>query len=161
MILVTVGTSSPPFNRLLNEVGNIFNKIGDSVVIQCGKTEFKHDQIRVFDFIDEDRFLSMINDARIIVTHGGFGILATLINMKKKIVAVPREECYGEATNPQIELVQYLDMNGALIGVYNIMDLHAAIQKAEKFEPNYKFENSQIPHIVKCLIDGYRGLNGG
>jgi UDP-N-acetylglucosamine transferase subunit ALG13 len=114
----------------------------------------------VFDFIDEDRFLSMINEAKIVVTHGGFGILATLINMKKKIVAVPREECYGEATNPQIELVRYLEMKGALIGVYNIADLHGAIQKAEKFELKYKFENPQIPHIVKDLIDGYRGLNG-
>lgn len=158
MIFVTVGTSSPPFTRLLRAIAVIEPHVDHTFIVQRGKTPFKSDRMEVFDFIAEDRFCALIDNADIVVTHGGFGILATLINMGKKIVAVPREDQYGEATNPQKELVMYLQTQGALIGVYNIADLYAALCTAETFDPQYQFEKQRIPMTVKCLIDRYRKL---
>ena len=152
MILVSVGTSSPPFTRLLEAMAVIAPHLKDPVVVQRGKTEFRHDGMKIFDFIDEGRFRSMIRAADIVVTHGGFGILATLIQSGKKIVAVPRLEKYGEATNPQVELVEYLEQKGALVAVYNVAELYSALEKARSFESTYRMEIQRIPHLVRSRI---------
>ena len=156
MILVTLGTSSPPFFRLLSEIERISEMIDESIVIQRGNTEYVHPKFEIFDFIPEKEFLKLVHVADVVVTHGGFGILSTLIKMKKKIVAVPREERFGESTNPQIELVHYLEQQKALIGVYDITRLFEAISLAKLFEPEYTFEKQSIAYLVNQAINIFR-----
>ena len=77
MILVTLGTQDKPFARLLEAVEKQINlgHIKDEVIVQAGSTKFKSDKMKIFDYLAIDEFNKLMNDADIIITHGGVGTI--------------------------------------------------------------------------------------
>ena len=73
MIFVTVGTHEQPFNRLIKAIdrmkaGNVFN---DDVIIQTGYSTYEPKFCEWQKLYPYDKMLELVNQARIVITHGG------------------------------------------------------------------------------------------
>ena len=157
MIFVTLGTQDKSFNRLLEAVQKqIDNKtIKEKVIVQAGCTKFKSDDMEMFDLVPMDEFDKIVNDADIIITHGGVGSIINGLNKEKIVIAVPRLEKYGEHVNDhQIQIVENFNDEGYIIGVLDLDNLGDALKKAKKFKPKkFKSNRDKMVDLVCELID--------
>ncbi len=113
MILVTTGTNAPAFDRLLQEVEAM--DIDEAVVVQHGPSALRPAGATCVDYVSFDRFVELVREARIVVTHAGVGsILVTLMNGKRPFV-VPRLARFGEHVDDhQLELGRRLSEIGVV-----------------------------------------------
>ncbi|MFV0274643.1 MAG: PssE/Cps14G family polysaccharide biosynthesis glycosyltransferase [Bacilli bacterium] len=157
MILILLGTQDKPFNRILESVeeGIIKGYIKDKVVAQIGCTKFESNHMTIFDFISSDLFEQYINDADIIITHGGVGSIVTSLKKGKKVIAVARLSKYGEHVNDhQIEIVEkYAKEN--LILAYNENDnLEDILNKISTFNvKKYENDSTKIIDFIRTYIN--------
>jgi radical SAM protein with 4Fe4S-binding SPASM domain len=96
-----------------------------------------------------------IRDARIVVTHGGYGSIYECLKLKKKVIAVPRLKEEGEALDSglgQTELVRYLEIDGRILALYDVANLTEKLKDAESFEPNLTIQNEVAPAISRISV---------
>lgn len=112
MILVTVGATYYPFDRLLAAVQALDD---DDVVVQHGASTVRPRNARCVEFMSFEDVVEHIRAARVVVTHAGTGsILVALANGKRPIV-VPRRRVYGEAIDDhQIDFARALAPSGLI-----------------------------------------------
>lgn len=134
MIFVTLGTQDKPFTRLLEMIQKQIDNgnIKEKVVVQAGYTKFESDDMKIFDYVDGDDFNNLIEEADILITHGGVGSIFTGLRAGKRIIAVPRLAKYGEHTNDhQIQIVSNFDSKGYLIKVNSDEEMEDAIKRVK------------------------------
>ena len=72
MILVTLGTQDQKFYRLLDYIETSY--INDKIVVQAGgSSDYESKKMDIFKFIDYDEMNKLIDEADVIITHGGTG----------------------------------------------------------------------------------------
>lgn len=157
MIFVTLGTQDKPFNRLLEAIKEQIDKrnIKEKVIIQAGCTKFKCDYMEIFDLVPMDDFDKYMQEASLIITHGGVGSIINGLNKNKTVIAVPRLAKYGEHVNDhQVQIVENFDKEGYIIGIENLDNLSDALKKAKKFKPKkFKSNRDKMVNLVCELID--------
>ncbi len=156
MILVLLGTQDKPFERILKAVSNQIKKgnIKEKVIVQVGCTKFSDDKIETFDFISKEELQTLIKKARIIITHGGVGIITECITKGKKVIVVPRLRKYKEHTNDhQLQITKEFSEKGYVLPLYDTRQLAKALDKIKTFKPvkyesnTEKFKESIINYI--------------
>ena len=146
MIFVTLGTQDKSFTRLLEGIEKEIDKknIKEKVIVQAGYTKYDSKKMEIYDYIPQDDFENYMKKADIIITHGGVGSILSALKMKKKIIAVPREEKYKEhENNHQLQIVEEFENKGYLIKVTDMKELKSAIEKAKKFNPKEYHSNNK------------------
>jgi UDP-N-acetylglucosamine transferase subunit ALG13 len=130
MILVTVGATYYPFDRLLSAVNTLEHD--DDVVVQHGASSIRPRNARCLEFMSFEEVLEHIRAARVVVTHGGTGsILVALANGKRPVV-VPRRREFGEAIDDhQVEFARALAPSG-LITLVEDLDLLSTMIERER-----------------------------
>ncbi len=152
MILVLLGTQNNSFHRLLEEVDkNIENgNIQEKVVVQAGFTKYKSKNMEIFDMVPQDKFDKLINEADIVITHGGVGSMVSAIKKGKKVIAVPRLKKYGEHVNDhQKEIIETFRKQGLIIGIDDVSELPQALKKVQDLELHKQEEGTN--NIVKII----------
>lgn len=101
MIFVTVGTHEQPFNRLIECVDNLKreNIITEEVIIQSGFSTYfpqKCKWNKIYSFSEMNK---LIEEARIVITHGGPSSFIMPLRVGKIPVVVPRKKEFGEHIN--------------------------------------------------------------
>jgi UDP-N-acetylglucosamine transferase subunit ALG13 len=97
MILVAVGASQFPFDRLLRAVEDLPGV--EPVVVQHGPSEVRPSGARCMPFVPFEDLADLVRSARVVVTHAGVGsILLSLTNGTRPYV-VPRRRAYGETVD--------------------------------------------------------------
>ena len=157
MILVLLGTQNNSFERLLKEIENLIDKkvIKQEVIVQKGYTKYESENMKLFDFIPEQKIEELEEKADFIITHGGVGSILQSIMKGKKVIAVPRSHSYGEhVNNHQQEIVKLFNQKGYIIGIQEVEQLEEAIQEIEKFVPKkYEKDNHKMLKIIEDFID--------
>lgn len=160
MILVLLGTQHNGFSRLLQEIEDCINNgfIKERVVVQAGFTKFKSDKMKIFDMIEKDVLDNLIEDADVIITHGGIGSIIMALKKNKKIIAVPRLHEYNEhVNNHQRQIINVFNEKKYLIGLQNVEDLPEALQEIKNFEPKkYEANNKKMLNIIEDFIDNIK-----
>ena len=151
MIFATVGTCHLPFDRLIRAIDELARTSYEELIVQIGYSTYRPKHAQCFDFAAREKIIELIRRADIVITHGGFGIISDCLGEKKKIIAVPRKEEFGEAVNPQHELVLYLAQKGLLVAVEDVGDLPSAISRARTLETDFA-SHSEIPYLVESFI---------
>lgn len=128
MILVAVGSSQFPFDRLLRSVGALGG--GEEFVVQHGPSNVRPHGARCLAFLPFEDIEELVRDARVIVTHAGVGsILLALANGKRPYV-VPRRRAFGETVDDhQIESARRFARAGLVTLVEDPERLAEAIAK--------------------------------
>lgn len=108
MIFVTVGTHEQQFNRLIKEVDRLKGEglIQDDVFIQTGFSDYEPVHCQWKALISYDEMNRYIDEADIVITHGGPATFMGSLIKGKKTIVVPRLKEFGEhVNNHQLEFV--------------------------------------------------------
>jgi len=162
MILVLFGTNRFPFERLAREIENLAARSSEEIIVQLGYTDYCPQRARCFHFLPRSELHSLIRRADIVIVHGGFATISDCLQLGKKIVAVPRKNELGENKDSgrgQEEIVRRLDEEGRLVGVFDVGELPAALEKARGLSPRPQ-RVSDIPRLVLEFVQTVYGKNG-
>jgi UDP-N-acetylglucosamine transferase subunit ALG13 len=153
MIFVTLGSQKFQFNRLLEAVDKL--QIDEMIFAQVGYSDYKPQNYKYKKFMDRDEFENIMDNADIVITHGGTGVIIEAVKKKKKVIAVPRLEKYGEHVDDhQVQLIgQFKKLN--LIYACEDMDIKNALDVVKKTAYNeYKSNTDKIISSLENFIEG-------
>ena len=158
MILVILGTNDKKFTRLLKEVDRLIQikKIREEVIVQAGfSSDYKSNNMKIFDLIENDEFTKLMKKANFIITHGGVGTILTGLTYSKKMIAIARLKKYKEHVNDhQIQLIDNFKEDGYIIGIDDVSELENALDKINDFYPKkYKSNQKNMEKLVERLIE--------
>lgn len=157
MIFITVGTQDKQFTRLFQIIDKAIdsNIITDEVIAQIGNTKYKSKNIKTYKFMSDKRLNEYIDNADLIVTHGGIGILSTSLCKKKKIFAMPRLKVYKEHVNDhQDQIVNKFSELGYIKKINSYDEFVKEYKKLDKFKPSFPvFNNDKIINIISNFIN--------
>ena len=160
MILVLLGTQHNELTRLLEEIEDCINNgfITERVVVQAGFTKYKTDKMKIFDMISKDILENLVDEANIIITHGGVGSITMALKKHKKVIAVPRLHEFNEHVNDhQRQIINVFNEKKYLIGIQNVEDLPEALKQIKDFKPKeYKGDNRKIIKLIEDFIDNIK-----
>ena len=137
MIFVTVGTHEQPFNRLIEAVDKMKaeNVFEDDVIIQTGYSTYEPKFCEWQKLYPYDKMLELVQQARIVITHGGPSSFIMPLQIGKIPVVVPRQKQYGEHVNDhQLEFCKAVEERfGNIIVAENEEQLRNAIVNYDDF----------------------------
>lgn len=127
MIFVTVGTHEQQFNRLIKYIDDLKKEgfIEEDVIMQIGYSTYKPKYCKWKNLFPYQEMIKFVNDARIVITHGGPSSFIMPLQVGKTPIVVPRQKQFGEhVNNHQLEFVSqvFYRMNN-IVMVENISDL--------------------------------------
>ena len=162
MIFVATGLHEHGFDRLVRAADHLVrdNQIAD-VFIQTGYSEYKPSYAAWKQAIDFTEFQDHLQRADIVVTHGGAGCIADAIELKKRIVVVPRLKRFNEHSNDhQLELAKALEESGRVLVAYDIEDLLPLIHKASEFRPTPSSGKSEVSALIGTFLKEVASSSG-
>lgn len=151
MIFVTLGTQEKSFLRLLNAVEEFAKQHPNhDIIVQSGHTKFESNYCKVFDYLSRDQMQDYYQKADLVITHGGVGSILEILQLEKKMIAVPRLKKYREHINDhQLQIIDNFSRLGYLLACYDLEQLAETIEAAKKFVPK-TFVSNQT-HFLDCL----------
>lgn len=136
MIFVTVGTHEQPFNRLIRAVDQLVksNVIDEEVIVQTGYCDWLPKYCKHKKFFSYEQMKKNVEDARIVITHGGPSSFIMPLQVGKIPIVVPRKKQFGEHVNDhQLDFsFQVAKRKKNIIVIDEINDLGSAIQQYDK-----------------------------
>ena len=157
MIFITVGSQKFQFNRLLKAVDELVveRKIVDEIFAQIGASDYKPQNYQFKDFLDRDEFLSWIDKADIVITHGGTGTIIGALKKGKKVIAVPRLSKYGEHVNDhQVQLMDQLKTLDLICNLNDCSELEYGLKFVKEHEFNiYESDSEKIIESIEEYIN--------
>ena len=137
MILVTAGTVSYPFPRLIDSCYQFFKKLPKNpVILQTGSYKFKSQvtHITCHQQIIYPKLIHLYKNSEIIISGAGEGSLLNILAYSQtKPIVVPRLTKYNEhVDNQQLTIAKYLAKNNKVIYLKDFNDLSSAITQITK-----------------------------
>ena len=127
MIFVTVGTHEQPFNRLVKKVDDLKKNgiIQEDVIIQTGFSTYEPQYCQWSKLIPYQQMVKNVEDARIVITHGGPASFIMPLQIGKTPIVVPRQHQFNEHVNDhQVEFARNVAKRmGTIIPVEDIETL--------------------------------------
>lgn len=136
MVFVTVGTHEQPFDRLVRAVDALVadGTLSDEVFVQIGYCDYVPEHCRWQRFVPAPEMRSRMEEADVVVTHGGPSSFIEAMAAGKVPVVVPRYERFDEHVNDHQEAFVRLvaERQGGIVPVYDTADLAGAIEEARR-----------------------------
>lgn len=101
MIFVTVGTHEQPFNRLVKAVDELKRDgvITEDVIMQTGFSTYEPKYCQWSKLLPYQQMIKNVEDARIVITHGGPASFIMPLQIRKTPIVVPRQHRFEEHVN--------------------------------------------------------------
>ena len=116
MILVTVGTHSQGFDRLVRGMDQLAAELEEPVIIQWGSSTYIPQYAEHFQFTTSQRMAELSQEARIIVSHAGSGTIIAALQARKPLVLAPRLKQFDEHMDDhQQQLAKALAARGRVV----------------------------------------------
>lgn len=132
MIFVTVGTHEQPFNRLIKKVDELKRDgvIQEDVIMQTGFSTYEPKYCEWSKLIPYQQMIKNVEDARIVITHGGPASFIMPLQIGKVPIVVPRQHKFDEHVNDhQVEFARNVaERMGTIIPVEDIEKLEEVIR---------------------------------
>lgn len=170
MIFVTVGTHEQQFNRLIEYVDNLKcdGIITEEVIMQTGFSTYEPKYCRWSKLIPYKEMIKNVEEARIVITHGGPASFIMPLQIGKIPIVVPRQYEFDEhVNNHQLEFARAVqERMNTILCIESIDELKEVIinydniikKMTGKMESNNDLFNKNVEMIVNDMIDG--GKNG-
>lgn len=158
MIFITLGSQKFQFNRLLKAVDELVEKgiIKEQVFAQSGYSDYKPQYYRFKQFLDRDEFIEMEDNANIVITHGGTGVIVGAVKKRKKVIAIPRLAMYGEHVDDhQLQIVEQFKNRNLICGLNDCDELRWALDYVKDHVFNdYNSNTMSIIANIERFIEG-------
>lgn len=101
MIFVTVGTHEQPFDRLITYMDNLKKNsvIKEEVIMQIGYSTYEPKYCTWQKLYSYQQMLKLVEEARIVITHGGPSSFIMPLQIGKTPIVVPRRHEFYEHVN--------------------------------------------------------------
>lgn len=133
-VLLTVGTSNRPMERLLRWVDALCEDgrlAGEPVTAQIGLSPYRPRSFTASAFMPAPQLDEALQKARLVICHAGAGALGQCIRQGQRPVVVPRRARFDEAVNDhQRMLARALESHGHARVCEEELDFAAAVQDA-------------------------------
>lgn len=133
--------------------------ITDTVIAQIGNTKFETDledsKMHLIEFTTQREMDAIIENADLIITHGGVATIIQGVNLGKKIIAVPRLKKYKEHVNDhQLQIIENFDASGYIIGTSGVEEIETALDKVKDFIPKKYVSNNEafVDRLTKEIM---------
>ena len=161
MIFVTVGTHEQPFDRLIKKIDELKrdNIIKEEVIIQTGFSTYEPQYCKWSKLIPYDEMTRNVENARIVITHGGPASFIMPLQIGKTPIVVPRQKQYNEHVNDhQLEFARNVaERMGTILVVENIDKLGEIITNydniIESMSGNMKSNNLKFNTELERLVE--------
>lgn len=157
MIFVTLGTQDKAFPRLLDKIDTLIEQkiIQDEVIVQSGYTKYESNNMKIFNYVDDEEFNTYIDQCNLLITHGGVGCILSAITKDKKVIAIPRLKEYKEhVNNHQLEIINSFSKSGYILGCQCVDDLEKRLEEVELFTvEQYKSNNDAFCSMIMKEIN--------
>jgi len=121
MILVTVGTHTQPFDRLIKVMDEVAADLDEQVNIQYGCSTYKLRFAEGFAWTTGQKMEEITEQARVVVAHAAAGAIIMSLKHKKPMIIVPRLRRYGEVIDDhQTQLAAAMANDGRAIALEQI-----------------------------------------
>ena len=164
MIFVTVGTHEQPFNRLVEYMDNWAKKHNEKVIIQTGYSTYKPKYCEWKNLFPYQEMLEKVNEARIVITHGGPSSFIMPLQIGKIPVVVPRKKEFNEhVNNHQVDFSrQVSERQCNIILVEEIEEIENVIEQyytiVSKMQNGLTSNNERFcDGLSKIVTDMFRG----
>lgn len=136
MIFITVGTHEQPFNRLIQYIDDMKRDglINEDAVIQTGYSTYEPKHCIWQNLYSYQQMIRFVNEARIVITHGGPSSFIMPLQVGKTPIVIPRQKRFNEHINDhQVDFTQEVAKRiGTIITVVDINNLGETIKNYDK-----------------------------
>lgn len=136
MIFVTVGTHEQPFNRLVQAIDELKRDgvITEDVIMQTGFSTYEPKYCQWDKLIPYKQMVKNVEEARIVITHGGPASFIMPLQIGKTPIVVPRQKKFKEHVNDhQVEFARNVAKRlGTIISVEDIDKLREVIENYDE-----------------------------
>jgi len=141
MIFVTVGTHEQPFNRLIEYLDSWAKEHDEKVVMQTGFSTYEPKCCDWKKLYSYDQMVELVDQARIVITHGGPSSFIMPLQKGKIPIVVPRRKDFDEHVNDH--QVDFCDQVAGRLE--NIIVIHD-IERLGETIANYDEISRQMKH---------------
>ena len=161
MIFVTVGTHEQPFNRLVRKIDELKRDgiIQEDVIIQTGFSTYEPKHCQWSKLIPYQQMVKNVEDARIVITHGGPASFIMPLQIGKVPIVVPRQKQFDEhVNNHQVEFARNVAQRmGTIIPVEDIEKLGEVIAMYDEIvagmEHGMSSNNEKFNKTLNSIVD--------
>ena len=166
MIFVSVGTHEQPFDRLLKEMDRLVEEgvIKEEVFIQTGYSTYEPKHCKWSKFLPFNEMKPKVEEAHIVITHGGPSSFVKSLECGKVPIVVPRRQAFNEHVNDhQVKFCHAVaEKQGNIIVVDDVEKLADVINNYDdivaKMPAGLKSNNerfcSEFEKIAEKLVNG-------
>ena len=166
MIFVTVGTHEQPFNRLVEYIDGLKKDgtIAEEVIIQTGYSTYEPKYCKWQKLFPYQEMIKLVDEARIIITHGGPSSFIMPLQIGKTPIVVPRRQEFNEHVNDhQVSFSKAVaERMGTIIVVEDMDKLGDAITHYDEImsgmesglKSNNELFNEELEKIVNEMFEG-------
>ncbi len=164
MIFVTVGTHEQAFDRLIKYIDDLKIKgvIKEEVIIQTGYSNYEPRHCKWQKLFPYQEMIKLVEEARIIITHGGPSSFIMPLQIGKTPIVVPRRLEFNEhVNNHQVSFSKAVaDRMGTIIVANQVEELEKIILEYDdivgsmngKLKSNNTRFNSELEKIVDKMF---------
>ena len=165
MIFVTVGTHEQPFNRLVEYIDNLKKNgtITEEVIIQTGYSTYEPKYCIWQKLFPYQEMIKLVDEARIVITHGGPSSFIMPLQIGKTPIVVPRRYEFNEhVNNHQVSFSKAVaERMGTIIVVEDMDKLEETITNYDeivggmesKLKSNNERFNEELEKIVNEMFE--------
>jgi UDP-N-acetylglucosamine transferase subunit ALG13 len=154
VIFVTVGTHQQGFERLLDGLAPLAEI--DDLVVQHGHAPAPTAECVAIPFVGWTELVAYMEQASVVVTHGGVGSILVARRAGHVPVVVPRRRAHGEHVDDhQLEIVRCLERRREVVAVHDVDDLADAVRSvpAVAVAPD-PLACNELPTAVRLALRG-------
>lgn len=157
LIFVCLGSQQYQFDRLLKELDELKSagKIREEIFAQIGSSHYIPEFYSWERFITQEVYEKKLDEASMVISHGGTGAIVKALKKGKKVIAIPRQAKYGEhADDHQFQIVDFMYENGYVYKVVEMSELQGTIGQVMADTRQKMFASTgNIVEIIEEFID--------
>jgi UDP-N-acetylglucosamine transferase subunit ALG13 len=160
MMLVTVGASNLPFDRLV-EAADELPAGGETVVVQYGAARVRPRRAVSFDYLPFAEFQEWVSKARLVICHAGIGSVGLCLSLGLHPIVVPRRKRLHECIDEhQVTFARRVAALGLATVVEDVSLLSAAVQSASSRQARTGLSQQLADELVEYIGTHCARLDG-
>ena len=157
MIFVTVGTHEQQFNRLVEYMDRWAAEHDEEVVMQIGYCTYEPKIAKWAKLYPYSEMVKKVDEARIVITHGGPSSFIMPLQIGKTPIVVPRQYKFNEHVNDhQVKFCEEVESRmGTIIVVENVEKLGSVIENYDEMKKGGKntSNNTKFCEDLEKIVD--------
>jgi UDP-N-acetylglucosamine transferase subunit ALG13 len=152
-VFATVGNATQPFDRMVQMVDEAARAAGKPTLIQTGSSTIRPAYADAAAFLTREEFEARVDEAACVITHGGVGSIAAVLQKGKIPLVIARRKHLSEVINDhQLELISEFGKHGLVVHIETAEQLTTHLSsEAHSPGPRRQHYGQGVLRIQSCV----------